>query len=97
RASGPLRGRALDRRESIAPGRIDTIRTQHGCVRFSWVRPGSRTPRRYQCQPDLAAERPVAEALARNPALSAAAQAQVRAFVFGWLVPAFTTVRYGQP
>jgi hypothetical protein len=26
-------------------------RRQKGCVRFSWVPPGSRTPRRYQCQP----------------------------------------------
>lgn len=26
-------------------------RRQQGCVRFSWVPPGSRTPRRYRCQP----------------------------------------------
>ena len=24
---------------------------QDGCVRFSYLAPGSRTPRRYQCQP----------------------------------------------
>jgi len=96
-AFGRLRVRSLDMSESIATGRIDTVRTQHGCVRFSWVRPGSRTPRRYQCQPDLVADRAVADALARDPGLSPAGQAQVRTFVFGWLVPAFTTVRYGQP
>jgi hypothetical protein len=96
-AFGRLRARSLDMSESIATGRIDTERTQHGCVRFSWVRPGSRTPRRYHCQPDLAADRAVGDALARDPGLSPAGQAQVRAFVFGWLVPAFTTVRYGQP
>lgn len=27
-------------------------RRQHGCVRFSWVPPGARTPSRYQCQPE---------------------------------------------
>ena len=27
-------------------------RRQQGCVRFSYVPPGSRTPRRYHCQPD---------------------------------------------
>lgn len=26
-------------------------RRQKGCIRFSWVPPGSRTPRRYHCQP----------------------------------------------
>ena len=96
-AFGRLRARSLDMSESIATGRVDIVRTQHGCVRFSWVRPGSRTPRRYHCQPDLTADRAVADALARDPALSAAAQAQVRAFVYGWLLPGFTTVRYGQP
>lgn len=29
-------------------------RRQSGCVRFSWVAPGSATPRRFRCQPDLA-------------------------------------------
>jgi len=27
-------------------------RRQQGCIRFSYVPPGSRTPRRYHCQPD---------------------------------------------
>jgi len=27
-------------------------RRQLGCVRFSWLPPGSRTPRRYHCQPE---------------------------------------------
>lgn len=33
---------------------LDVARRQRGCVRFSYVTPGSRTPRRYRCQPDLA-------------------------------------------
>jgi len=31
-------------------------RLQEGCVRFSYVPPGSSLPRRYRCQPDLALE-----------------------------------------
>jgi hypothetical protein len=33
---------------------LDVARRQRGCIRFSHVTPGSRTPRRYRCQPDLA-------------------------------------------
>ncbi len=94
---GQLHARLLELSESIVSGHIETVRTQHGCVRFSYVRPGSRTPRRYRCQPDLAAGKAVHDALARNPALSAAAQAQIRAFVETRLVPAFSAVEYGQP
>jgi hypothetical protein len=28
-------------------------RRQTGCIRFCYVAPGSRTPRRFKCQPDL--------------------------------------------
>lgn len=38
---------------SILKGTIRTCRRQLGCVRFCYVPPGSRTPRRYECQPDL--------------------------------------------
>lgn len=43
--------------ESIVTGKITVERTQIGCARFSWVRPGSRTPRRYRCQPDMEIDR----------------------------------------
>jgi hypothetical protein len=94
---GQVHARSLELSESIVTGRIETVRTQHGCARFSYVQPGSRTPRRYRCQPDLASAKAVEDALARNPTLSPAAQAQIRTFVEGRLVPAFTTLRYGQP
>lgn len=38
---------------SIFDGRVVVARRQQGCVWFSYVTPGSRTPRRFQCQPDL--------------------------------------------
>lgn len=37
----------------ILMGRVSVRRRQYGCVRFCYVTPNSRTPRRYHCQPDL--------------------------------------------
>jgi uncharacterized repeat protein (TIGR01451 family) len=39
---------------SIFVGTIHVARRQFGCMRFCYVTPCSRTPRRYRCQPDLA-------------------------------------------
>ncbi|MFE1770461.1 hypothetical protein [Streptomyces sp. NPDC059008] len=39
---------------SIFTGRLHVARRGVGCLRFSYVPPGSRTPRRHRCQPDLA-------------------------------------------
>ncbi|MFN2466988.1 MAG: hypothetical protein ABR521_02475 [Gaiellaceae bacterium] len=38
------------------PGPVVARRRQDGCVRFSYVPPGSRTPRRYRCQPEREAD-----------------------------------------
>ncbi len=38
---------------SIFMGLVKVARRQIGCMRFCYVTPGSRTPRRYHCQPDL--------------------------------------------
>jgi hypothetical protein len=87
----------LEASESIFAGAVDTARTQSGCVRFSFVPPGSRTPRRHRCQPDLATRAELDAALAADPTLTAAAQAAIRSFVAGWLVPSFGALEYGQP
>jgi hypothetical protein len=39
--------------DSIFMGPLKVARRQFGCVRFSYLSPGSRTPRRFRCQPDL--------------------------------------------
>jgi hypothetical protein len=39
---------------SIFMGRMLVARRQGGCVRFCYLTPGSRTPQRFHCQPDLA-------------------------------------------
>jgi len=52
---GQVQAHAIDLAEnSIFEGKITVARSQQGCMRFCYVTPGSRTPRRYQCQPDLA-------------------------------------------
>lgn len=77
---------------SIFTGTLTSARRQHGCVRFCWVPAGSRTPRRFACQPDLveaglrAAAGPVAD-----PPPEAAERERDRAR------PRFTSVRYGRP
>ncbi|OKK03508.1 hypothetical protein AMK26_18650 [Streptomyces sp. CB03234] len=39
---------------SVFTGRLQVARRGIGCLRFSYVPPGSRTPRRHRCRPDLA-------------------------------------------
>ncbi|GHI09583.1 hypothetical protein AQI88_27725 [Streptomyces cellostaticus] len=38
---------------SVFTGRLHVARRGIGCLRYSYVPPGSRTPRRHRCQPDL--------------------------------------------
>ena len=73
---------------SIFTDPVRVVRRQIGCVRFCFVPQGSRTPRRHQCQPDLAllhakekkedSEQEIEELLAR-------------------VVPRFDSVQYGTP
>jgi len=80
---------------------VEAERRQEGCVRFSFVPPGSATPRRYRCQPDLEIKTQIEEAekaaQAAGTTLTLAEQDAIRAEIEGWLVPAFTSERYGQP
>lgn len=48
--------RVLSASDCIFSELIITEHSQLGCVRYSFVPPGSQTPRRYRCQPDLALE-----------------------------------------
>lgn len=77
---------AIDLAEnSIFMSRVRVGRRQRGCMRFCYAAPGSRTPRRYQCQPDMA-EQTVSpgdtQAIERE-------QLRVR--------PQFNSTRYGTP
>jgi hypothetical protein len=43
--------RSLDASSCLLDGEVDVAHRQTGCVRFSYVAPGSRTTRRYRCVP----------------------------------------------
>jgi hypothetical protein len=81
--------------DSILLGTVLACRRQEGCMRFCYVPPGSRTPRRYECQPDLVekavAERATAENL--SPAIRTALLTAERLRV----EPEFDSLRYGTP
>lgn len=50
---GEVRAHAVDLVEnSIFTSPLRVARRQIGCVRYTYLPPGSRTPRRYHCQPD---------------------------------------------
>ncbi|MEH0845835.1 phage tail protein [Micromonospora sp. CPCC 205711] len=51
---GSTTARVLTATDCLFDGVVTVARRQQGHVRFSWLRPGSVTPRRYRCQPDLA-------------------------------------------
>ena len=80
---------------SLFTGPIRVARRQQGCVRFSYVVPGSRTPRRYECQPDLV-EVAVAERLARGEITVAEREAWLAA-ERARVEPRFNSTRYGTP
>lgn len=86
--------------EVIFTDLVEAERRQTGCVRFSYVPEGSKTPRGYRCQPDLEiSERVEAarkEAQAQGTRLTQSQNERIAAAVRSWLVPAFTSTRYGR-
>lgn len=47
---GPVVARQVQLSDSIVTGALVAQRRQTGCVRYSWLGPGSRTPRRFHCR-----------------------------------------------
>jgi hypothetical protein len=90
---GGVKTHAIDLAEDcIFTGPIQVGRRQVGCVRFCYVPPGSRTPRREQCQPDLV-EAAVPPSPPGAPDDRAARQEVERERV----KPRFRSERYGRP
>lgn len=79
------------------PAPVRAARRQVGCVRFSYVPPASRVPRRYHCQPDSAARQAIATALKANPLLTDLQKDRITARERARVVPIFTDRRYGRP
>lgn len=81
---GQIDVHAIDLAEnSIFNGKIFVSRQQQGCIRFCYVTPDSRTPSRYNCQPDLV-EQGITEETERQ-------QKRER------VKPHFNSTRYGTP
>ena len=75
---------------------VRSEKKQQGCVRFSYLPPGSLTPRRYRCQPDFEiATRIDGAEKAAGGAIGAIQVNAIRADVESWLAPSFSTLRYG--
>ena len=51
---GRTTARLLEASNCLFTEKVTVLRHQQGCIRFSYVPVASSTPRRYQCQPDLA-------------------------------------------
>jgi hypothetical protein len=69
---------------------VNVARRQIGCMRFCYVPPRCRTPRRYCCQPDLV----VSAVREKMPLETQTAMIEVELLR---LRPQFTSVRYGNP
>jgi hypothetical protein len=70
---------------------VNVARRQIGCMRYCYVRPGCRTPRRYHCEPDTA----LATAKARMSGADAGRIALELASETLRVRPQFTSMRYG--
>jgi hypothetical protein len=51
---GETKVKELTASDTIFQERVEVERKQTGCMRYSYVEPGSETPRRFRCQPDFA-------------------------------------------
>jgi hypothetical protein len=87
--------------DSIFYGKVNVARRQLGCMRFCYVLPGSRTPRRYECQPDLAivsAENELRmKAKKQNRKVTEEELVMVRRLIEEETIPRFTSKCFGNP
>ncbi|WP_193198595.1 exo-alpha-sialidase [Nostoc sp. MG11] len=76
---GAVTVRSLEAEESIFRNQVSVLRRQVGCLRFCYVPQGSRTPRRFRCQPDLILSERIKEPPAAIATLSVDPAGQVYA------------------
>ena len=80
----------------LAPVHVE--QKQSGCIRFCYIPPGARVPRKFRCQPEFAIRQEIAKAeKATGTSLNETDRNAIRDRIRGRLVPAFNHVRYGQP
>ncbi|MBD0337596.1 MAG: hypothetical protein ICV62_19075 [Cyanobacteria bacterium Co-bin13] len=95
---GQVQAHAIELAEnSIFEGKITVARSQVGCMRFCAYLRGSRTPRRFRCQPDLAIAAVEQALMDQGEPPSAEALADARQQEEDRVRPRFTSTRYGTP
>ena len=76
---------------------VTVARRQSGCIRFCYVTPNSRTPRRYECQPDLVVKAVIDKFTEAKGTISVAERdADIDSEKFR-VEPEFNSIRYGTP
>jgi hypothetical protein len=81
--------------DSILTGALDCERRQTGHVRFCYLAPGSRTPKRTNCQPETTLARAQTHIAGVTP--TASERGRLEALIAARLVPRFDSVQFGQP
>ncbi len=71
---------------------VQVARSQTGCVRFCYVQEGSRTPRRYNCQPDL-----VKQVVSDDESIPDDEKTEETRREVARVVPIFNSIYYGTP
>jgi hypothetical protein len=97
---GGVMGLTLSASDCIFGGAVEALRRQTGCVRFCYVAPGSKVPRRYRCQPELEGTTRIEALRAAAPQgepPAAAREAAIRAEAAAAIRPLFTSRQYGDP
>jgi len=82
---------------TIFLGLLQVARRQQGCARFCWIEPGSRTPSRYECQPDLVRQAISAAAAASGSTLAASQVSADQDAETARVRPRFNSLSYGSP
>jgi hypothetical protein len=91
---GSVRVHEIERGDdSLFVGELTVARRQTGCIRYSYVTPGSRTPRRHRCQPELATAAVPRPAPGEDPAPYQRRLDDVALRT----APRFAATRYGSP
>jgi len=97
-AIGKLLTHAISLAEnSIFSAPVTVARRQSGCVRFCYVPPNSRTPRRYECQPDLVVKAAADKFAQAQGTISEAERDADLASEELRVEPEFNSTRYGTP
>jgi hypothetical protein len=83
--------------EVIFTAPVIADRTQAGCVRYSYVAPGSTTPARFSCQPEMAVAAALTTLRKGRPTVAAGLVEETVEIAAGAAAPRFTSITYGDP